>query len=103
MRTSRALTFILIALAQVAAAQQTGMIQGIVVGAGRGEPLGDVRVELRPPGTNGANGANEGVDFVTTDADGRFSFPRVLPGTYRLLAMRAGYVNAEYGQRRPND
>ena len=107
MRISRALILIFIAifiaLAQVATAQQAGMIQGIVVGAGRGEPLGDVRVELRPPGANGANGANEGVDFVTTDGDGRFSFPRVLPGTYRLLAMRAAYVTAEYGQRRPND
>jgi hypothetical protein len=100
MRLSRTLTLFFIVLAQVATAQQAGMIQGIVVRAGTGDPLGEVRVELRSPG---ASGPNDVIDFVTTDGDGRFSFPRVAPGNYRMLATRAGYVTAEYGQRRPND
>ncbi len=38
-----------------------------------------------------------------TRTDGKFSFPNLPPGTYRLLAARAGgmYYPAEYGQHHP--
>src|SRR6185436_3195648 len=34
-----------------------------------------------------------------TDSDGKFFLPDIVPGTYRLVAVRTGYVTAEFGQR----
>lgn len=86
------------ALVQIAAAQQPppAVLQGTVVQAGTNSPLANARVELR------SGGAFTAVDSIITDREGRFSFPKVSPGSYRLVASRLGYVNAEYGQRQPN-
>jgi sugar phosphate permease len=37
-----------------------------------------------------------------TGSDGKFAFPAVSPGRYRLVANAPGYVSAEYGQKRMN-
>ena len=36
---------------------------------------------------------------TTTDRDGKFYFPGIRPGTYRIIATRDGYIHTEYGQR----
>jgi hypothetical protein len=92
------IVFVLL-LVQIAGAQQpaTAVIQGTVVRAGTPNmPLAQARVELLPAG------ASTPADSIITDSEGRFSFPKVSPGSYRLVASRMGYVNAEYGQRQPN-
>jgi hypothetical protein len=95
--------FVLAALAPLAAAQQPApsSLQGIVVQAGTGNPLGDVKVELRPVG---GVASNDGFvsPWVVTGPDGRFSFPRVIPSSYRLVASSRGYANAEFGQTQPS-
>ena len=84
---------------QISAAQQPmpGSIRGTVVQAGTSTPVANTRVELFP-----ASGGLV-IDHITTDATGTFFFPAVSPGQYRVVATHAGYVKAEYGQRRPND
>jgi hypothetical protein len=63
--------------------------------------LGDVKVELRAVAGAATTDGLEAPWFVT-GPDGRFSFPRVTPGTYRLFATSRGYANAEYGQTQPS-
>src|SRR6185503_18143866 len=89
---------LLVFLVQIAAAQQptSAAFQGVVVQEGTNAPLANVRVDLR------ATNAGTTLDSSTTDRDGRFSFPKVTPGSYRLIASKLGYVNAEYGQRLPS-
>ena len=95
--------FLFAILAQLATAQQPApaTLQGIVVQAGTGNPLGDVRVVL-----NAVSGpaTNDGLEapWVVTGPDGRFSFPRLTPSSYRMLATSRGYANAEYGQTQPS-
>ncbi|HZI51997.1 MAG TPA: carboxypeptidase regulatory-like domain-containing protein [Terriglobia bacterium] len=70
----------------------TASIEGTVVRIGTGETLSKASVELvsvGPPGTFS----------TTTESDGRFYFPNIPAGTYRLLGRRDGYWNAEFGQR----
>ena len=73
------------------------LLQGIVVKWGTAEPVARARVELR------RIEAGTPAPFVaTTTADGLFRFGGVPPGQYRVVAMRPGYVNGEFGQRSPN-
>ena len=112
---------------QISASQRapSGSIEGIVVRLGTIDPLSDVDVELArmegtaafpllpltyPPGDMGPgilmrptypNPAD--LLHTRTRTDGKFSFPNLSPGTYRLLAARAGgmYYPAEFGQHHP--
>ena len=68
-------------------------LEGVVVRLGTNEPLSKATVELRADASAGTGLT------TTTDGDGKFLFPSVRPGQYRLLAARAAYVRAEYGQR----
>jgi hypothetical protein len=72
-------------------AASAGM-EGTIVRFGTGELLSKSQVEL--VGLTG-----QGSQRTTTEADGRFYFPEIVPGTYRLYSRRDGYWNAEYGQR----
>src|SRR5688572_16797759 len=67
-------------------------MEGTIVRFGTLENLTKAVVELRAT-TGGAP------QTTTTEADGRFYFPQIVPGTYRLTSRRDGYWNAEYGQR----
>ena len=58
------------------------MLRGRVVDATTGQPVGDVRVELRS--------ANRGTDR-TTDSSGRFAFEFVTDGPHTLSASLEGY------------
>ena len=39
---------------------------------------------------------------TTTSSDGRFALRNIAPARYRLLVRHTGYIDAEYGQKRPN-
>ena len=67
-------------------------IEGMIVRFGTGEKLSKAVVELQSM-------TGQGSQSTTTEADGRFYFPQIVPGNYRLLARRDGHWPAEYGQR----
>jgi hypothetical protein len=95
--------FLLATLVPFAAAQKPApaTVQGLVVQTGTGNPLGDVKVELRA--VAGA-ATDDGLDasWFVTGPDGRFTFSSVPPSTYRLVATSRGYANAEFGQIQPS-
>lgn len=68
------------------------VVEGKVISQTSGTPLKKVMLRLSPATMGGAGGA------VTTESDdeGRFSFPRVEPGTYTLRGERAGYASQAY-------
>ena len=79
---------------QVSAQQPApGAIQGIVVSGETGSPLAKATVDVLPPTGTTA------LYSTRSNADGRFFIPNIRPGTYRLAAVRPGYVKTEYGQR----
>jgi len=71
----------------------TARIRGRVVAAQTGRPLQRAQVSL---GGGGAQGRR-----VTTDAEGRFEFGDLPAGQFTITAAKTGYVNLQYGQRRP--
>ena len=82
------------ALQQQGTSSATASIQGTIVRYGTNEVLSKASVELVRVG-GGAGGSAT----TTTEADGRFYFPNIAPGTYRLYSRRDGYWPAEFGQR----
>jgi hypothetical protein len=72
-----------------------GLLQGTVVETNSLKPLPHVRLELRPS-TGRVNSI-----VVDSGEDGKFTFPVVEPGQYRLSASKSGYVVAEYDQAFP--
>ncbi|HET9943766.1 MAG TPA: carboxypeptidase-like regulatory domain-containing protein, partial [Terriglobia bacterium] len=81
---------------QLAAVQQPpgASLEGVVTKWRTGEPVPNVSVELRTP-----TGEKLPIPATLSANDGRFVFPFVPPGKYRLIGMRAGYVRSEFGQR----
>ena len=75
---------VILLLATPAICQQAANagLEGTIVKFGTGEPVSKVRLELQ--------GGAETV-ATTTETDGKFYFPNLQPGTYRLLARRDGY------------
>src|SRR5262245_30648393 len=73
--------------------QQQGpaSIEGVVVRAGRSEPLARAIVQLR--GTSRSESL-----AMATGADGRFEFRNIPPGSYRLTVARNGYLDSAYGR-----
>ena len=94
----------------------SGVISGVVISAETGRPLRNARVSLN--GTAGAIPAGRGMTPPTpdnpgpptmsvsrtafTDAQGQFSFARVAGGRYSVSVSRDGYLQASFGQQRPN-
>jgi Carboxypeptidase regulatory-like domain len=74
----------------------TASLQGIVQQKGENNPVWGAAVELRKEGSNVA------LYGALTGADGKWAFPTVPAGRYRLITTCPGYVSAEYGQRRMN-
>jgi Carboxypeptidase regulatory-like domain len=75
----------------------TGTIRGRVVRADTGEPLRRVQVHIDQWSAKDQSGPTS----TMTDAQGRYELTQLPAGTYHLKATRGGYVEVEYGQRRP--
>lgn len=91
------------------AMSEAAVIAGAPGGAVGGAPGAVVRIPESPaplgavpvPG-NFSPGLPGGLPPVTTGADGRFVFPNLAPGGYRLFAAANGYMRQEFGQKVPN-
>src|SRR6187397_390082 len=82
------------------------VIVGRVVEGGSTSPVPGASVFLAgsvlgTPATMFTNGVPGGQRTVEADAQGRFVFRDLPPGTYRLSAAASGFVGAEIGDRRP--
>ena len=74
---------LLLASPQGGTAPATGSIAGQVRVAGSGAPIPDARITLAGPGVS---------ETSTSDREGRFTFPALAAGTYRLTAQRESFV-----------
>jgi hypothetical protein len=78
------------------------LLEGQVMNAATGEPLGKAALTLRrvdaPPGPPGYGGPSYTYS-ATSQASGKFSIAGVEPGKYRLSATRTGFVALDYGAR----
>ena len=77
--------------------EETCRISGVVLKLADGAPLKGATVRLE----NGED--REHIIATKTPADGHFLLRNVPAGRYKLIVSRNGYVETEYGQRRPND
>jgi hypothetical protein len=79
-----------------AASKETATVAGNVLRLDSGEPLKKAKVILL-----GSGGSDALYVFYLTDEGGHFLFENVPPGSYHLQVSRNGYVDAEYGQKKP--
>jgi hypothetical protein len=93
-------TAFLLLLAAFSAAPQESVaqIQGVVVRADTGDVLSNATVVLSKDGA----GRLDTKYGTTTRADGHFTVKDLPKGRYRLLVTMRGFVDQEYGQKRPN-
>jgi hypothetical protein len=75
--------------------KQNATVSGTVLRLDTGEPLKKARVGLQN------HGNAETSFFELTDDQGHFVFDNVPPGSYDLQVSRNGFVDAEYGQKKP--
>ncbi|HEY0874870.1 MAG TPA: carboxypeptidase-like regulatory domain-containing protein [Vicinamibacterales bacterium] len=89
------------ALAQVrsqdAGAEKTGTIRGRITAADTGKPLRRARVRVLPEKRDGFTRPAE----AHTNSRGEFEVGELPEGSYYVSATRAGFVDVEYGRRRP--
>ncbi len=79
------------------ARKETCTLSGTVVRKLDSAPLKGATVWL------GSDASHERTIATTTAADGRFELRNVPAGHYTLSVHRNGYVDAQYGQKKPND
>ncbi len=88
------LVFSVSALAQSPSATDTlCLIEGKVLEAVTGDPLVKARVLLAA-----VKEKSDGYHAVT-DAAGKFAIKEITPGQYKMMVMKRGYVDQEYGER----
>jgi hypothetical protein len=73
-----------------------GVIRGRVIAADTNNPLRRAQIQLLP-----MTAEVQEPRSTTTDDDGRYEFTQLLAGRYGLKASKGGYVEVEFGQRRP--
>ena len=71
----------------------TTAIVGRVVDPGTGSPVRGAEVA--------ATREIGGLVSTTTDENGAYQLPRLVPGEWRVTASKAGFITWQYGQRRP--
>ncbi len=71
---------------------EPGSIAGVVRSDSNGQPLRRAQVLLSPAETAGSSLVQ------TTDERGKFSFPKVVPGTYSITVQRDGYLKQTAGR-----
>jgi hypothetical protein len=75
-------------------------LEGRVVNAATGEPLGKTSIMLtRSEPSRPASGLPQ-IFGTTTDASGRFAMKDLDPGGYRIKVTRSGFVGTEYGAKK---
>jgi hypothetical protein len=72
--------------------KEPGSIAGVVRSDSTGQPLRRAQVLLGPAETGGS------ALVQTTDEKGKFSFPKVAPGTYSITVQRDGYLKQTAGR-----
>jgi hypothetical protein len=72
-------------------------LQGRVVRWGSNDPIAKANVELRR-----VDAGSAAPYVAATNGDGVFMVSGVVPGQYRIVVTRNGFVPAEYGQRWPS-
>jgi len=77
--------------------EATCRVSGMVVRLADGIPLKGATVRLE----NGED--HEHTIASKTSGDGRFELRNVPAGRYKLVVSRSGYVETEYGQKKPSD
>jgi len=79
----------------------TAVIRGRVFASDSGAPLRRARVTWSSdvPATGGVS--SQGPPGVMTDANGRYEIRDLPAGRYRVFARRTGYVQMDFGARRP--
>lgn len=75
--------------------KETATVAGNVVRLDTGEPLKKAKVILLGTGPEGV------YVFYLTDEQGHFLFENVPSGPYQLQVFRSGYVETQYGQKKP--
>ena len=75
--------------------QKTATVAGQVVRADTGEPLKKAQVNLQ------THTGDKFSVFRLTDEQGHFNIENIPPGSYDLEVSRNGYVDNEYGQKKP--
>jgi len=76
----------------------TGRISGQVADGANGKPIAGASVRMvRWEGGLGSQ------SYGRTDADGRFTFPDLRPGSYQINVTADRYVGLEFGQRAPGE
>jgi len=75
--------------------REKATVGGYVFRLDSGEPLKKAKVSLQ------AHDASDFSDFLLTDNQGHFLLDGVPAGSYDLRVSRNGFVEAEYGQKRP--
>ncbi|MGH9629515.1 MAG: carboxypeptidase regulatory-like domain-containing protein [Bryobacteraceae bacterium] len=77
-------------------------VEGHTVNEKTGEPLRRAKLMLLPAGGGSVMAGPRAAAApyaATTDAEGKFRFENIEPGTYRLMAERQGFVRRAYGSR----
>jgi len=72
-------------------------IAGMVVKLAGSEPIKNATVQLLSTEDHAKSTS------ITTDVGGRFLLKGIFPGRYRLNISKNGFVDQEYGQRKPGD
>jgi hypothetical protein len=74
----------------------TAVIKGYVTAGGTGSPIR--RAQVRAMSMEGRGGG-----VTNTDAEGRYEIRDLPAGRYNITAMKGGFVQGQFGQRRPTD
>jgi 5-hydroxyisourate hydrolase-like protein (transthyretin family) len=87
------LLFLAAALVSYPQEKKLARLEGRTVNAVTGEPVRKVKLTLTRGSQQGDSAS------ATSDADGRFVFADLEPGTYILRAAKIGYIQQAYGSR----
>jgi hypothetical protein len=74
----------------------TGVLKGYVTAAGTGSPIR--RAQVRAMSMEGRGGG-----VTSTDGEGRFEIRELAAGRYTVMAMKSGFVQGQFGQRRAGE
>lgn len=74
----------------------TAVLRGQVLASGSGSPVR--RAQVRAMSMEGRGGG-----VTSTDAEGRYEIKELPAGRYTIMATKGGFVQGQYGQRRPGD